>query len=79
VTNSCEHHTMPDIARTFDEELSDFGVAAVGSVQSTLVEKVKDQIATPEARERYHRQTELRWSDECDSVVGDFETVSERA
>ncbi len=67
---------MPDSRQTFDDDLSESGVAVVGNIDSELVEKLKAQIASPDVMQRLNRQTELVWNSDCDAVVSDFETVS---
>jgi len=60
--------------RTIDDEISEFGVATVGTIDSHKLE-----VGFLEVKKRYLRQTELKWNTECDAVVSDFETVSELA
>jgi hypothetical protein len=66
---------MSSSGRTADDELSEFGVATVGEIDSKLVEKVRGSL---DVLKRLVRQTELKWNSDCDAVVRDFETVSEK-
>jgi hypothetical protein len=68
-------YIMSGGGRTVDDDISEFGVASVGSIDLKLVAKLKEQLASPDVKQRHHRQTELRWSSDCDTVVNDFETV----
>jgi hypothetical protein len=52
------------------------GFATVGKINSKLVEKVRD--GSLDVRQRGIRQTILRWNSDCDAIVSDFETVSEK-
>ncbi len=67
---------MPRSGQTFDDDLSESGVAVVGTIDAELVEKLKAQIASPDVKQRLNRQTELMWNSDCDAVVSYFETVS---
>jgi hypothetical protein len=67
---------MSSSGRTADDELSEFGVATVGEIDSKLVEKVR--LGSLDVLQRLVRQTELKWNSDCDAVVRDFETVSEK-
>lgn len=62
--------------RTVDDGLGDFGVATVGKIDSKLVEKVR--VGSLDVKQRGLRQTVLKWNSDCDAVVSDFETVSEK-
>lgn len=66
---------MPSNKQSPDDDLSETGVAVVGTIDSELIEKLKAQIAIPDVKERPNRQTELVWNSNCDAVVSDFETV----
>lgn len=70
------YNIMSGSGRTADDELSEFGVATVGEIDSKLVEKVR--LGSLEVLKRLVRQTELKWNSDCDAVVRDFETVSEK-
>lgn len=67
---------MSDIGRAADDELSEFGVATVGEIDSKLVKKAR--LGSLDVLQRLVRQTELEWNSDCDAVVRDFETVSEK-
>jgi hypothetical protein len=60
--------------RTIDEELSEFGVATVGKIDSTLVKIVRD--GSLDVHHRGLRQTVFKWNSDCDAIVSYFETVS---
>jgi len=68
-------HIMSE--RTIDEEISEFGVATVGTIDSQLVNKL--EVGSLDVKHRYLRQTELEWNSECDAVESAFQTVSELA
>ncbi|CZR56629.1 uncharacterized protein PAC_06518 [Phialocephala subalpina] len=63
---------MSDSGRTADDELSEFGIATVGEIDSELVKKVR--LGSLDVLQRLIRQTKLKWNSDCDAVVRDFET-----
>ena len=67
---------MSGSGRTVDDELSEFGIATVGKIDSKLVEKVRD--GSLDVWRRGIRQTVLRWNSDCNDIVNDFETVGDR-
>jgi len=82
-TLSVHHHQpangysiMPNSRRTADDELSELGVAIVGEVNPILVQKVRG--GSLDIQRRLVRQSELKWTSDCDAVVSDFETVSDK-
>jgi hypothetical protein len=77
--NPLEHlHIMPSSGRAVDDEVSDFGVTTVGTIDSEMVKRVQVLVGSAQVKQRHHRQTELKWNSECDAVVSDFEAVSEK-
>lgn len=67
---------MSGSGRTADDELSEFGVAIVGEVDLKLFEKFR--LGSLDIMKRLGRQSELEWNSDCDTVVRDFETMSEK-
>jgi hypothetical protein len=70
------YNIISSSGHTADNKLSKFGVAIIGEIDSKLVEKVR--LGSLEVLKRLVRQTKLKWNSDCDAIIRDFETVSEK-